>query len=265
MRRFSLSILGTAALFLAPASPLEAQSETMLYDHIHMAVTDPPAAAQWYMDLFGGEAVDGRDDRMLLGTTRFIWRQDDNRRPSQGSVIDHLGFSVSDLDTKLSELEAAGATVTMQRREVEGLFPISFLVDPWGVRLEVLEDPQHLGFHHIHLRTPDPEATKQWYLDKFGGVRTPMRGSRDAILYPGNIWLMFTEGETFPSTESAIDHLGWRALDLMPKLQELTGKGLEVTRGPADLTFVNGMINIFFVDGPDDVSIEIVQRAPNMR
>ena len=116
MRRFSLSILGTAALFLAPASPLEAQSETMLYDHIHMAVTDPPAAAQWYMDLFGGEAVDGRDDRMLLGTTRFIWRQDDNRRPSQGSVIDHLGFSVSDLDTKLSELEAAGATVTMQRR-----------------------------------------------------------------------------------------------------------------------------------------------------
>ena len=42
MRRFSLSILGTAALFLAPASPLEAQSETMLYDHIHMAVTDPP-------------------------------------------------------------------------------------------------------------------------------------------------------------------------------------------------------------------------------
>ena len=47
MRRFVLLILGTAALSLAPLSVLEAQSETMLYDHIHMAVPDPPAAAEW--------------------------------------------------------------------------------------------------------------------------------------------------------------------------------------------------------------------------
>ncbi len=147
-----------------------------------MAVSDPQAAAQWYLDHIGGENVDGRAERLLLGTTRFIWRQADDRRPSEGSVIDHFGFSVADLDAKLRDLEAAGATITTPRREVEGLFPLSFVEDPWGVRLELIEDPQHLGFHHVHLRSPEPETALQWYSDKFGGVRTPLRGRLDGIL-----------------------------------------------------------------------------------
>jgi hypothetical protein len=105
----------------------------------------------------------------------------------------------------------------------------------------------------------------QWYLDKFGGVRTPLRGRRDGILYPGNVWLLVTRGETFPSTEGAIDHLGWRALDLIPKLEELRGKRVEITRGPNDLTFENGQISFFFVSAPSGASVEIVQRAANMR
>jgi lactoylglutathione lyase len=263
--RTTISVLGALGWLAVTASTALSQSETMLYDHVHLAVPDPATAADWYMEHFGGEAVDGRDDRMLLGTTRFIWRQGDDRRSSAGSVIDHLGFSVADLDAKLGELEAAGATITSPRRDVDGLFPLSFVEDPWGVRLEVIEDEQHLGFHHIHLRSPDPEATRMWYLDKFGGVRTPLRGRLDGILYPGNVWLLVTEGEAFPSTEGAIDHLGWRALDLGPKLNELQGKGVEITRGPNDLTFENGTISVFFLDGPIGANIEIVQRAPNMR
>ncbi len=265
MQRFATSILGAIALFAVSVPVLSAQSETLLYDHIHMAVPDPQAAAQWYRDHLGGEEVDGRDERLLLGTTRFIWRRAEDRKPSAGSVIDHVGFSYADLDAKLSELEAAGATITTPRRDVEGLFPLSFVEDPWGVRLELIEDPQHLGFHHIHVRSPEPETALQWYADKFGGVRTPLRGRLDGILYPGNVWLLVTRGEAFPSSEGAIDHLGWRALDLNPKLEELRGKGVEITRGPNDLTFVNGQISVFFVAGPSGASIEMVQRAPNMR
>ena len=153
------------------------------------------------MDHIGGEPVDGRDDRMLIGTTRFIFQRAEYRRPSTGSVIDHLGFSVADLDAVLSDLESARASVTSPRRDVDGLFPLAFVEDPWGVRFEVLEDPQHLRFHHIHLRSPEPEATRQWYLDQFRGVRIPLRGRLDGILYPGNVWVLVTEGDTFPSTE----------------------------------------------------------------
>lgn len=258
------ALLATALIASGPVVAA-AQSETLLYDHVHLAVPNPPEASQWYMDHIGGEPVDGRDDRMLIGTTRFIFQRAENRRPSAGSVIDHLGFSVANLDAVLSDLESAGASVTSPRRDVDGLFPLAFVEDPWGVRLEILEDPQHLGFHHIHLRSPEPEATRQWYLEQFGGVRTQLRGRLDGILYPGNVWVLVTEGDTFPSTEGAIDHLGWRAPEMNTKLEEFGGKGVEITRGPMDLTFVNGTIEFFFIAGPHGASIEMVERAPNMR
>ena len=265
MKRLGSSVLQATVLLVLSAPLLSAQTETLLYDHVHMAVPDPQAAAQWYHDHLGGEEVDGRDERLLFGTTRLIWQQSPDRRPSTGGVIDHLGFSYADLDAKLNELEAAGATITTPRRDVKGLFPLSFVEDPWGVRLELIEDPQHLGFHHIHLRSPEPEISLQWYADQFGGIRTPLRGRLDGILYPGNVWLLVSRGETFPSSEGAIDHLGWRALDLDPKMGELRGKGVEITRERMGLTFVNGQISFFFVGGPSGASIELVQRAPEMR
>ena len=265
MQRFLTSLFVAMAFAVVRAPVVSAQTETMMYDHIHLAASDPVAAAQWYMDHIGGEGVDGREGRLLLGTTRFIWRGGDDLRPSAGGVLDHVGFSVRDLDSKLRELEAAGATITTPRRDVEGLFPLSFVEDPWGMRLEIIEDPQHLGLHHVHLRSPDPEATLQWYSDTFGGVRTPLRGRLDGIYYPGNVWLLVTRGETFPSSGSTFDHLGWRALDINTKLEEFRGNGLEINRGPNDLTFVNGTITVFFIEGPHGATVEIVQRAANMR
>jgi catechol 2,3-dioxygenase-like lactoylglutathione lyase family enzyme len=265
MQRFAPAVVGLPVLLAVFAGPLSAQSETMMYDHVHLAVPDPPTAAAWYGTHFGGEEVDGRDERRLIGTTRFIFRQEANPRPSEGGAVDHLGFSVMDLDAKLRELEADGARITTPRRDVEGLFPLAFVTDPWGVRLEIVQDPQHLGFHHIHLRSPDPEATLQAYMGLFGGVRTPMRGRLDGIYYPGNVWVLVTRGEGVPTVGTTIDHLGWRASHADTKLAELRGEGTTISREPNELTFENGTIRFFFIDGPYGVNIEIVQRAPTMR
>ena len=48
-------------------------------------------------------------------------------------------------------------------RDVSGLFKLGFIEDPWGTRIEVVQDPQKLGLHHVHLRAPDPDATLAWY------------------------------------------------------------------------------------------------------
>ena len=106
-----------AVIALAVASvistPIDAQVTSRMYDHVHMSVPDPEVAAQWYHDHIGGEWVDGRTDRLLFGRTRimFLRDRDGTRRPSAGSVIDHLGFSFPDLAAKLREVEEAGATV----------------------------------------------------------------------------------------------------------------------------------------------------------
>lgn len=243
----------------------QAQTRTLMYDHVHIAVPDPQAAAQWYLENIGGEFIDGRTDRLLFGTTRIMFLEGENAQPSAGSVVDHLGFSVPDLAATVSKLQAAGATSEGEIRDVPNLFKLAFLVDPWGVRLEMLEDPQHPGFHHLHLRSPDPEASLQWYQNTFGGVRTNLRGRLDGILYPGNVWLLVTRGDAVPSEGTAINHIGWRAPDTASTVTDLTAKGVTFTSEAREMTLPNGLIEFFYVAGPDGARIELVQRAPDMR
>jgi len=265
MRPFAVTTLSALAAAAVLAGPATAQTETLLYDHVHMSVPDPQAAAQWYHDHIGGEWVDGRTDRLLFGTTRIMFLRGQDRTPSAGGVIDHLGFSFLDLDAKVDEVEAAGATVTTPVRDVTGLFKLSFVVDPWGVRLELIEEPQHLGFHHVHLRSPEPEVALQWYEDTFGGVRMNLRGRLEGLLYPGNVWILIRRGDTFPSRGSAIDHIGWRAPDADPTLADLVARGVELTSEPREMTLPSGLIEYFYVAGPNGARVELVDRAPDMR
>ncbi len=242
------------------------QTPSKLFDHIHMAVPDPQAAAAWYLDNIGGEWVDGRDDRLLFNRTRVMWLSDrgNPRRPSQGSVVDHLGFSFLDLNAKVEQLQAAGATLQGEIRDVSGLFKLAFMVDPWGTRLELIEDFQHLGLHHIHLRDPNPGEALDWYENMFGGVRLNLKGRIPGLLYPGNVWLLVSEGDTFPSTEGTIDHFGWRASVASETMAELKGRGAYVTVLPRDMQLPNGMIEFFYLAGPRGANIELVQRQGDM-
>lgn len=261
-----LLTLACGAAALAVTVPATAQTKTLMYDHVHMSVPDPQAAAQWYHDNIGGEWVDGRDDRLIFGQTRIMFLGGgQGRRPSAGSVIDHLGFSFPDLAAKLSRVQAAGATITTPMREAEGLFKLAFVDDPFGTRLELIEEPQHLGFHHVHLRGPDPTATLAWYENMFGGVRLRLRGRLDGILYPGNVWILVTRGDAFPSSEATIDHIGWRAPQADPTVVDLASRGAELTSQPRDMTLPNGRIRFFYIAGPDGARIELVQRQPDMR
>ena len=91
-------------------------------------------------------------------------------------------------------------------------------------------------------------------------------GSRlEGILYPGNVWLLVSRGETFPSQGAAIDHIGWRAIELDAKIKEFTAKGLELTSPRRDMTLPNGQIAFFYVAGPNGARVEFVERARDMR
>ena len=180
-------------------------------------------------------------------------------------MIDHLGFSYWDLASKMPELEAAGATVTTPIRDVPGVFQLAYINDPWGVRLEIVQDPQHLGFNHVHLRSPDPEAAFDWYEEQFGGVRLNFKGRIPGILYPGNVWLMIQQGDAFPSSEGVIDHIGWRAPETAPTVAALEANGVELTSQPRPMTLPTGMIEYFYVAGPDGARGELVKRAADMR
>jgi len=262
-----LNLLRTPLLLLAfVAGVANAQAPSKLFDHIHMAVPDPQAAATWYLENIGGERVDGRDDRLIFNRTRVMWLSDRGtpRRPSEGSVVDHLGYSFLDLDAKVKQLQAAGATMQGEIRDVPGLFKLAFMVDPWGTRLELIEDFQHLGLHHIHLRDTNPAESLDWYENMFGGVRLNLKGRIPGLLYPGNVWILVSEGETFPSTEGTIDHFGFRSITAAETMAELKHRGAYITTMPRTMELPNGQIEFFYLAGPRGANIEMVEREPDM-
>ncbi len=181
-----------------------------IVDHIHLRVPDQAAGVAWYQKNFGGQPMTEAPDRLMLGDTRLIFlRNNGAAQPSSGSAIDHIGFSVADLDAKMKELEAAGVKVVTPARDVPGLFKLAFVEDPWGTRIEVVQDSDKLGLHHVHLRGPDPNAVLAFYKDKFGGETAKLKDRIDGVRLSG-VWLLVQRGDAVPSEGHAVDHFGFR-------------------------------------------------------
>jgi len=267
MKNVSRYVLGLAVFGFFVAGTPSAQTPTYPYDHIHLNVPDPAVASVWYeKNIPGGRRITEAPDRIMYGSTRLMFLRNATAKPSAGSAIDHIGFSVADLDAKMKEWEAAGIKVTAPVRDVPKLFKLAFLEDPWGTRIEVVQDPELLGLHHVHLRNPNPDEGYAWLLDKFGGKRQQLKGRLDAVRYDADgfssVWILITKGEAEPSIGHAIDHIGWRSVGpLAATIDSLRAKKVEVTSEPRPLNLPNGpSINFSYVAGPAGARIELVER-----
>jgi catechol 2,3-dioxygenase-like lactoylglutathione lyase family enzyme len=254
-----LVALGTSGAAQAPAS--------MPYDHIHLAASDPEKAYDWYVANLSGQAgenpgrmifepyVAGRPLPMQL---MFIKAAD--APPSEGGVIDSIGFSVTDVAGKVKALEAAGARVVAAAGEVGGLWKRAVVVDPWGVTIELVEDRERLGFHHIALRVTDPDATIKWFMSAFGGERVRVRDRLDAIRY-GSTYLLVLQGEgRAPSQGRAIDHLGWGPSSMDQTAAGFKAKGVTFASGPQPKPNQLGHRTAYVV-APGGVRIELVEHT----
>lgn len=231
-----------------------------IIDHIHLAVPDQAKAVEWYQTHFNGEPMTEGPDRLMFGETRVVFQRSEKAEPSVGSVYDHIGFSVPDVDAALKALEADGAKIVMPAREFPGIFKLAFIEDPWGIRIEVVQDSAKLGFHHVHLLAPDPSAALAWYVDKFGGTVGKLKDRIDGISY-GGVWVLVQKGEPVPSQGHAIDHMGFRSMNVDSVVAGLKAKNVTVTTEPRPVTLPSGVsIRVAFIEGPDGVRIELVQR-----
>lgn len=256
MRQFLFVLLLSFTLAVC-ARRAAAQTATLDYDHVHLAAPDQAKAVEWYQKMLGGQPTPEGKDRLLFGKTRFIWLKSETAQPSANTAVDHIGFSFADVDAKMRELQAAGVKVIAPLRDVPGLVKVGFVEDPWGVRIELLQDTQTLGFHHIHLLAPDPAASLTWYRQRFGGQQDKLKGVLDGLRF-GDVWVLVAKGVAMPSSGHAIDHVGWRVTNLEKTLEDL--KGIKVVQGVTNLQLATGPIHYSFVEDPSGTKIELVQR-----
>lgn len=225
------------------------------FHHVHLNATDPIAAAKWYADNWGGEAKkSGLFQTTDFGDVVFIYfKAKPGFQGSQGSVVDHIGFSVKDLEAKVKQLQEAGVEV-VSGIETEDATRFAYVKDPWGTLIEVLEDPTIEGFHHVQLASTDPDKTLAWYTAAFGGEASRF-GQVPGIRY-GDVWLLVKKVADAPAATKgrSIDHISWGFRDLEAESKRLESQGVNFTMQPTN--FGSGMIA--FVLDPSGVLIELV-------
>ena len=123
--------------------------------------------------------------------------------------------------------------------------------------------------NHIHLKSPDPPKTADWYVrafnftivsdetrifgDRFircksedGGMFVNISGARTGeTLGPGDA-----------SPHHGLEHFGFDSAHLETDIERLRGLGAELLEGPTDLP--TGQ-RIAFLKAPDDVRVELIQ------
>src|ERR1700730_821157 len=80
------SVLAIAACTVVVASSVRAQAPatpTFPYDHIHLNAPGPDGA-NWYEKNFGGKRITEAPDRLMYGSTRFMFLRRATDRPSAG-------------------------------------------------------------------------------------------------------------------------------------------------------------------------------------
>jgi catechol 2,3-dioxygenase-like lactoylglutathione lyase family enzyme len=111
--------------------------------HIHLYVPEDqvPAAKEWYAAHFGGvrgerwryQAVD------LPGININISSTPNALAPTEGRMLDHIGFEVENLEAFCRKLEAEGIEFDRPYSKLPSGFGLAFLTDPWGTKIELTE------------------------------------------------------------------------------------------------------------------------------
>lgn len=233
-------------------------SAQSIFTHTHMRVPDTEAAAQWHLAVIGGEPGPGGPGPGIHYHNGFIGtmpNEGDLAPASSGSVIDHFGIAVDDVPATVARVEEMGGIIRTAPREGVTAPVIAFVEDPWGVRMELLEDSEYGGVNHIHMMSSNPDAMRDWFLEVFGGEYIEARGKGifHTILYD-NLWVHVSEspdGKRAPSRGRAIDHMGFSVPSLDEFHDVLAGVGIEpYLRRPnppgSDLMFFIGIEGIHF-------------------
>ena len=142
------------------------------FTHVHIRVPDTAAAAAWHEELMGGEVRPGGPGPFIHYSNGFVGTMSNDGEvapPSDEGVIDHFGIAVADVPATVTKARDMGAQVMTEPQEGITAPVIAFIEDPWGVRIELVEDPVYSGVNHIHLFAADPDAVRDWFLAVFGG------------------------------------------------------------------------------------------------
>lgn len=126
------------------------------------------------------------------------------------------------------------------------------------------------SINHVHIRSSDPHASASWYEKHFNAkivsAREVMPGTITVSMEVGGPVRLNISSQPDGSSDErhvaelnrlGLEHFGFNVEDLEAELNRLETAGIRIV---LPLTEVVGGTRLAYIEGPDDVLIELVQR-----
>jgi catechol 2,3-dioxygenase-like lactoylglutathione lyase family enzyme len=189
--------------------------------HVHLVVQELEAAKNFWTAMGGSPGKLGANEVMKFPGVLILFRKGEPSGGSVGSLVNHVGFKVANLQESMAKWKAAGLKIEPGTRAGQ-----CYLTTPDDlVRIEILEDASltvPIVFDHVHLWVADsgPNGAspilemQAWYAKMFG-AKPWKRNQYEADAIPG-VTVLFAKSETPTATTKGrgLDHIGFEIKDL---------------------------------------------------
>ena len=295
-RRYALllaaSFLSLAWVAGVTAKRLVAQTvEPARFHHVMLNVTDPQESIRFYARVFGATPVKFRDVADALFTERSFILLNKVDAPPESKLntgIWHIGWGGVDVKNEYEWWKRHDVAFHTPLAPLGG--PDNYYMYINGPDKELIEinTMGHHRFAHVHFFCDDVNAATDWYAKHLGiKPRVPRRekptGDMSTLV---SIWInvipcdnvtmiFFGKPDRTPAPRwwpdeplvdiqptkgHAIDRIGFSYRDIQPVFDRMKADGAEIIEPIAEKKAYK--LKSFLVQGPDKVTIEIVEAKP---
>jgi catechol 2,3-dioxygenase-like lactoylglutathione lyase family enzyme len=247
---------------LAQYAPFNETGVTM--GHWHLSSQDVEANKKIFVGMGGRDISRGAAASVQFPGARInlnLGNDPPGKGGSVGSVINHVGFIVNDVQARVAEWKAAGVPVLPGGNN---RLDQAFVVTPDGLRIEILENKAQavpIQHEHVHFFLTDAEMPKAvaWYAKTFGG-KAGTRNNQPVVDVPG-AQLRFAKADAAQEKTRGrvLDHIGFDVKDHAAFVKKIEAEGIKLDQPPRK-NEATGVI-ITYITDPWGTRIELVQRA----
>jgi len=264
----ALLFVSTLAAGTAAAQPAPVNQAGVTMGHWHIASKDVEANKKLFLAMGGKLYMPGGQPLIMFPGLyiSLILGTEKGDGGTVGSVVNHVGFIVDNVQQRVAQWKAAGVTVLPGGALPTGgnRLDQAYVETPDGVRMEILEDKTQtvpIRNEHIHLALPAAEIPKAqaWYAKTFGG-QTATRNNAPVVNLPG-VQIRFNAADTkqAPTRGRVLDHFGFDVNDHAAFVKRLETEGIKLDQPVGKGATGN---TITYITDPWGTRIEIVQRLP---
>jgi len=259
----ALLLASTLAAGTAAAQPAPFNETGVTMGHWHLASKDVEATKKIFLGMGGKLFTPGGNPLMMFPGTYINLNlgTEKGEGGSRGSVVNHVGFIVDNVQQRVAQWKAAGVAVLPGNNNNPSQ---AFVETPDGLRIEILEDKTQtmpIRNEHIHFSMTEAEIPKAqaWYAKTFGG-KAGTRQNAPVVDLPG-VQLRFAKADTAqaPTRGRVLDHIGFDVKDHPAFVHKIQAEGIKLDEPPRTGPTGN---TITYITDPWGTRIEIIQRGP---